>query len=248
MQVRGTGRFSFASANHRRSAVTIARSTPPAAVLFDLDGTLIDTWRLYLECYRRALEPHLGYAPADAEIAARRPSSERQFLTGWLGEEKGAACHAEMRRLYGELYMTMSEGTYPGVPEMLTALRTAGMRLGIVTGKGREAWDVTRVYSDVGGFEVVVTDDDVHAAKPDPGGLLAAAEALGIAPEQAVYVGDSTVDMTAGRNAGMRIGAALWAKTAPGEAEEFVRKIEAMRPDWTFARPSDVTRAFAMWC
>lgn len=224
------------------------RFPPPAAVLFDLDGTLIDTYRLYLECYRRALEPHLGYAPTDAEIAARRPASERRFLLDWIGEDAGDACHAEMRRLYGDLYPSMAEGIYGGVPEMLAALRSAGLRLGIVTGKGREAWDVTRTFSDVGPFEVVVTDDDVHAAKPDPGGLLAAAEALGIRPEQTVYIGDSTVDMKAGRNAGMRIGAALWAKTASGEAEAFVRKIEAMRPDWIFGRPSDVTRAFAMWC
>jgi phosphoglycolate phosphatase-like HAD superfamily hydrolase len=117
-----------------------------------------------------------------------------------------------------------------------------------VTGKGREAWDATLAAADLGTFEIVITDDDVHAAKPDPGGLLAAADALGIAPKQAVYVGDSTVDMRAGRNAEMRIGAALWAKTAPGEAEAFVRKIEATRPDWIFGRPSDVTRAFAMWC
>lgn len=228
--------------------MSIERPAPPAAVLFDLDGTLIDTYRLYLECYRRALEPHLGYAPSDEEIAARRPSSERRFLTGWLGDEAGAACHGEVRRLYGELYASMAEGVYEGVPEMLAGLRSAGLRLGIVTGKGREAWEVTRAATDLGAFEVVITDDDVHAAKPDPGGLLAAADALGIAPEQAVYIGDSTVDMKAGRAAGMRIGAALWAKTAPGEAEAFARKIEPRSPDWSFARPADVTRAFAMWC
>lgn len=224
------------------------RHGPPAAVLFDLDGTLIDTYRLYLECYRRALEPHLGYAPADEEIAARRPASERALLTEWLGEERGRASHAEMRRLYGELFRTMHEGTYPGVHEMLSALRTAGLRLAIVTGKGRDAWDVTRGHAGLGEWDVVITDDDVHAAKPDPGGLVAAADALGIAPERAVYIGDSTADMKAGRNAGMRIGAALWAKTAPGEADEFVRRIDALRPDWIFARPSDVTRAFALWC
>jgi pyrophosphatase PpaX len=232
------------------SVPRIAQSNPHKldAVLFDLDGTLIDTYRLYLECYRRALEPHLGYAPTDTQIAARRPASERRFLSDWLGEEAGAACHAEMLRLYGELYRSMSEGAYPGVAEMLAALRAGGVRLGIVTGKGREAWDVTRAFTDVGPFEVVVTDDDVHAAKPDPGGLLAAAEALGIAPEQAVYVGDGTVDMRAGRNAGMRIGAALWAKTAPGEADDFIRRIEPLRPDWIFSRPADVTRTLALWC
>lgn len=223
-------------------------TAPPLTALFDLDGTLIDTYRLYLESYRRALEPHLGYAPTDSEIAGRHPSSERRFLTDWLGEEAGATCHAEMRRWYAELHPSHSEGMYGGVREMLDGLRNAGLRLGIVTGKGRDAWAVTEAAMDLGAFDVIITDDDVHAAKPDPGGLLAAADALGIAPSRAVYIGDSTVDMKAGRNAGMRIGAALWAKTAPGEAEAFVRRIDAVQPDWIFGRPADVTRAFAMWC
>jgi pyrophosphatase PpaX len=153
-----------------------------------------------------------------------------------------------MRRLYARDFHALWEGRYDGVAEMLAALRSAGLRLGIVTGKGREAWEVTQAAAELGGFDVVVTDDDVHAAKPDPAGLLAAADALGIRPEQAVYVGDSTVDMKAGRAAGMRIGAALWPKTAPGEADGFLRRIQPLHPDWTFARPADVTRAFAAWC
>jgi pyrophosphatase PpaX len=220
----------------------------PDAILFDLDGTLIDTWRLYMECYRRALEPRLGYAPTDEEIAARRPVSERRLLSDWVGERAADACHAEMRRLYAERYRTDSDDAYEGVPEMLAALRSAGYPLGIVTGKGRETWEVTAIHSDLGGFAVVVTDDDVHAPKPDPAGLLAAAAALGIAPERAVYVGDSTSDLEAGSNAGMRIGAALWPKTAPGEREDFLRAIEGMAPDWIFERPADITRAFAAWC
>lgn len=221
---------------------------PPRALLFDLDGTLIDTYRLYVECYRRALEPHLGHAPSDREIIARNPASERRFLAEWLGEAAGEACHAEMRRLYGELFDSMWEGWYEGAPEMLAALGAAGYPLGVVTGKGREAWEVTRARCGIGGFGVVVTDDDVSAAKPDPGGLLAAAEALGVAPAEAVYIGDSTSDLQAGRNAGMRIGAALWPKTAPGEADAFLRRIEPMQPDWIFHRPADVTRGFAAWC
>jgi HAD superfamily hydrolase (TIGR01509 family) len=221
---------------------------PPKAILFDLDGTLIDTYRLYLECYRRALEPHLGYAPTEQEIIARNPTSERRLLVEWVGERRGDICHAEMRRLYGELFDSRFEGIYDGVIEMLTAVGTAGYRTGIVTGKGRVAWDWTSTHAGLGSFDVVITDDDVHAPKPDPAGLLAAAGALGINPADAVYVGDSTGDLKAGRNAGMKIGAALWPKTATGEQEAFLREIEGMTPEWTFEHPSDITRAFAPWC
>jgi pyrophosphatase PpaX len=218
------------------------------AILFDLDGTLIDTYRLYLEAYQRALEPYLGQRPGVEDFAARGPASERGFLSAWIGEENAAACHAEAVRHYEALHGAMCEGVYDGVREMLDALRAADHVLGIVTGKGRAAWAVTEREVGLGDFAVVVTDDDVHAPKPDPAGLLAAAEALGAAPAEVVYLGDSAGDLEAGRNAGMRVGAALWAKTAPGEVDAFLDAVRPFAPDWLFARPADVTRAFARWC
>ena len=109
------------------------------------------------------------------------------------------------------------------------------------------AWEQPDVVDALCGA-LLDPDDDVRAAKPDPAGLLAAADALGIAPARAVYIGDTVSDMRAGRNAGMRIGAALWAKTAPGEQDAFLRSTQSTAPDWTFERPADVTRAFAPWC
>jgi len=225
--------------------------TTPArvsAVLFDVDGTLIDSYRLYLEAYRRALEPFLGYAPTDEEIAERGPSAERRFLADWVGPRHAEECHAAMRRHYEALHGALCEGPYEGVPEMLAHLRSAGIPLGVVTGKGRHAWEVTDRSLRLGDFQVVVTEDDVGEPKPDPGGLLAAADALGIPPAEAVYVGDSVGDLRAGRAAGMRVGAALWPKTAPGERESFLERIRDLRPDWILERPADVSRAFAPWC
>ena len=221
---------------------------PPAAVLFDLDGTLVDTYRLYLECYRRALEPYLGRLPADEEIVARRPSSEKAFLAEWIGAENADACHLAMRGHYDALHRALGEGPYDGVREMLAALRSAGYPLGIVTGKGRHAWEVTERDLALGPFAAVVTDDDVDRPKPDPRGLLAAARALSVAPGEIVYVGDSKVDLRAGRAAGMRTAAVLWPKTGPGERERFLMEIEPLSPDWTFDRPADLTKTFARWC
>lgn len=220
----------------------------PTAVLFDLDGTLIDTYRLYLESYRRALSPYLGYAPTAEEIAARSPSAERRFLADWVGEEHAAGCHEAMLRHYAALHGALGEGMYPGVREMLAALRSAGLGLGVVTGKGRRAWETTAAGLDLGAFDVVVTEDEVRSPKPDPEGIHAALRALELPPGSAVYVGDSAGDLRAGRAAGTRVAAALWPKTGVGERERFLEEIRPLTPDWTLDHPADLTCHFAPWC
>ena len=220
----------------------------PAAVLFDVDGTLIDSYRLYLESYRRALEPVLGHRPSDAELIALRPSSERAFLVEVAGPEAADACHEDFCRHYEALHATFGDGPYEGVREMLAALRSAGIPLGVVTGKGRRAWEVTTRAIDLGDFRVVVTEDEMESPKPHPGGLLAGAAGLGVEPGAAVYVGDTLADLEAGRRAGMAVAAALWAKTDPRDLERFLQQIRRYEPDWVFERPADASRAFAPWC
>jgi HAD superfamily hydrolase (TIGR01509 family) len=224
------------------------RPERPSTVLFDVDGTLIDTYRLYLEAYSRALRPYVGRSPAHTEIAEQRPSSEKRFLTDWLGARDGETCHAAMCDEYETLHPTHCEGAYEGVREMLLALRTVGVGVGVVTGKGRRAWDVTEREMRLGPFAVVVTEDDVRHPKPDPEGLLRAIEALGVRPEETVYIGDSVTDVEAARAAGLRAAAALWPKSEPEDRSAFLAAIERFTPDWVFERPSDVTRLVAPWC
>jgi pyrophosphatase PpaX len=226
----------------------VSRTSPPGVLVFDLDGTLVDTWRLYMEAYRRALAPHLERTPTEAEIVARAPTSERRFLAEWVGPEAAEHCHAAMVEHYVALHDTHCEGLYEGVREMLDALAAAGVPLGVVTGKGRRAWETTARSLDLDRFEVVVTDDDVRHPKPHPEGLRAALEAMEADAGVAAYIGDSRGDLEAGRNAGMRTAAVLWPKTASGERERFLDEIAPLEPDWTFDRPADLTRTFAGWC
>jgi HAD superfamily hydrolase (TIGR01509 family) len=228
--------------------MTTSRLPAPDVVLFDLDGTLVDSYRLYLESYRRAVEPAIGRAPSVEEIAARAPSAERRFLLDWIGEERVDECHDALCRHYAELHGALGEGPYEGVREMLAGLGSAGLLLGIVTGKGRRLWEVTEPTLPVDVFAVVVTEDDVQQPKPDPQGLIAAARALAVPPERIAYVGDSLADLKAGRAAGMRVGAALWPKTEPADREGFLAAAARLAPDWLFERPADVTRTFAGWC
>jgi HAD superfamily hydrolase (TIGR01509 family) len=196
------------------------------AVLFDVDGTLVSTKRLYLEAYRRALAAHLGHLPSAEEVVALRPHAELKFLRSVVGPEHYDACLTDFRRLYAELHATHFGGVYPGVEAMLAALRAAGLRLGIVTGKSRVSWNVMAAHVDLGPFDVTVFDEDVAEPKPAPEGLLLALSLLDLLPGEAAYVGDSLVDARAATAAGMQPLAALWPKR-PEELDGFVEQARA---------------------
>ncbi|HEX7091285.1 MAG TPA: HAD family hydrolase [Longimicrobiales bacterium] len=181
-------------------------------ILFDLDGTLIATRRLYLECYRRALAPRVGRELSDDELLAYKPRSEIRLLQAIAGEAAIAECLADFHRHYEALHDELFQGVYPGIPELLTSLRQRRHPVGVVTGKSRRSWEITLARAQLGPFDVVVLDDDVSAPKPDPEGILLALQHLRAEPERALYVGDSIGDVLAARAAGVRPAAVLWSK------------------------------------
>lgn len=207
-------------------------------MLFDLDGTLVKTKRLYLEAYRRTLALHRQRMPTVEEIIALRPRAELRFLRDLVAPELYDACLRDFRRIYDELHETHFDGIYPGVPEMLRALREGGVHVGLVTGKSRGSWEVMVRRVELGPFEVSVFDDDVAEPKPDPEGLRLAVDALGVSAAEAAYVGDSTSDVEAAAAAGMLPVAALWPKK-PEELEAFRARVAALGAV-TAARPADV--------
>jgi phosphoglycolate phosphatase/pyrophosphatase PpaX len=182
-------------------------------VLLDVDGTLVDTWDLYIETFLRSLEDIVGRRLSFEELLALHPTSELRILRQVLdsddelpGAHEGFLEH--MRHLHPELFA----GVYDGVPEMLDTLRRQGLVIGLVTGKSRGAWAVTEPVVSLGDFAVAIMDDDVRNPKPSPEGILAAIDRLGAVPDATVYVGDSVADARAARAAGVRFAAALWAK------------------------------------
>jgi phosphoglycolate phosphatase/pyrophosphatase PpaX len=211
-------------------------------VLFDLDGTLINTYDLYIEAYSRALEPYVGRRLSEADLIALRPVSEIGLLRSVVGEAKLAAVHREFIGIYRGLHEELFGGIYPGIVETLTELRLQGLLLGIVTGKSQAAWEVTSEATGLGGFDAVVTDNDVDQPKPNPGGISLALQRLGLKPEEAVYVGDSPGDAKAARAAGVRFAAALWPK-ASEEVEPFVRAVGEYQPWRILWRPSELPDA-----
>lgn len=208
------------------------------SILFDFDGTLNDTWRLYLESFRRALEPHYGVL-SDDQIIEYGPSAERRFLQRMIAEHHYPECYDSFMSHYCALHDAMNDGLYAGVSEMLAELRRTGHRVGIVTGKSRKAWETTYAKSGLEPFDVVITDDDVAHPKPDPEGLLKALEMLNGRSAEALYVGDSLLDYRAARTARIAFGAALWSKQ-PDERAAFAAAVGEQGGAALFAQPSDV--------
>ncbi len=191
----------------------------PAAVLFDLDGTLVSTRALYVEAYRAAVEPYVMEGLTQEDILALRPTSELAFIRAVVAEADLEVCLAGFYQAYRDLHARLFQGVYEGVPELLASLRQAAVPLGIVTGKSRRSWQVTSVAAPLGPFDVLVFDDDVRAPKPDPHGLELALDVLGVPADRVPYVGDTVSDMQAARAAGLRPVMALWSRDAEDRAQ-----------------------------
>jgi pyrophosphatase PpaX len=205
----------------------------------DFDGTLIDTWRLYLESFRRSLQPHFQRLLSDPEILAYQPVAERRLLHNIVEQVSAGDYFESFLSHYRSLHETHSDGLYPGAVDMVNGLRAEGYALGIVTGKSRDAWNTTFAHSKLEPFDVVITDDDVTHPKPHPEGLLAALHAMDVEPSHATYIGDSVLDCQAAHAAKIRFGAALWSKSAD-EIAPFRKAVGALGDAYYFSDPSAV--------
>jgi len=178
-------------------------------ILFDLDGTVVDTVELITASFRHATRTVLGEVLPDEVITAgvgRPLLAQMQRLSPANADELLAVYREYNHRRHDELIRR-----YAGVEEMLLALRAAGRRLGIVTSKGREATDMAfRAVGLADHFDVVITASDTEEHKPSPVPLRLCLERLEASADDAVYVGDSPFDVQAGLAAGMTTIAVAW--------------------------------------
>ncbi len=208
-------------------------------VLFDLDGTLINTWDLYIASYRMALQYVTGKAFEPADIARLNPVTERRLLYNQVPENRREEALEHFFHCYRSLHQELFGGVYPGIKEMLDRLRGEGKTLGIVTGKSLRSWEITCGAVELGAFDVVITDDEVNEAKPHPEGLMKALAHLRLLPEEIIYIGDSLGDLQAATAANIRFGAAMWPK-APEEGDAFRIEAESRGAWMCFSAPDEI--------
>ena len=216
----------------------------PEVVLFDLDGTLVDS------------APDLAGAGNEMRLHRGLPSLPlAQFrpmvgsgARGMLGvalqvtpqDESFAALRDEFLERY-ERRLTRESRVFDEMAPVLDALESRSLRWGIVTNKAtRYTQAVVEGLALAARAAVVICGDTTPHAKPHPAPLLEAARRLGVAPADCLYVGDDERDMQAGRGAGMRTVAAAWGYL--GEVEP----IASWRADAVIARPAELLQLLAM--
>jgi pyrophosphatase PpaX len=180
-------------------------------VLFDLDGTLVDSAAVILGSFHHATETVLQRRFPDEQILARVGGTNLDHQMRLLDAE-----HVdELVRVYREHNDPQYDGLacFDGIVGVLARLKGEGRRLGVVSAKRKAT--VERVFDGaaIGGyFDVVVGSDDTARHKPDPEPLLRALELLGADPRDAAYVGDSPFDVASARAAGVYSVAVGWGR------------------------------------
>lgn len=176
-------------------------------VLFDLDGTLLDTERDFTQVLNNQLASH-GLAPASALDVRRNVSNGARALVslGFGIDESDSKFEAYLNELLDRYEMRIAQTEsvlFPGIANLLRALDKSATAWGIVTNKPSRFTDpLLESFNTLETSQVVICPDHVSNSKPDPEGILLACSKLSCDPGQVLYVGDHPKDVQAASAAG----------------------------------------------
>jgi HAD superfamily hydrolase (TIGR01509 family) len=208
------------------------------ALIFDCDGTLMDSLGQALESFHYALD-RLGEPRSTPDVIRYFGVSADRILFNLLGDATRAQ---KAYDLYKEHQTHLAPGTlvYPGVISLLDKARKASVPMAVVTGRHRQDLEILlKPHGLLNYFSVIVTDNELTQPKPSPEGLLKALHQLGLKDaSRSFYVGDSQTDMQAAHAAGIRPIAALW------DSKVERQKLLNAQPYASAEHPNDVWTTF----
>ena len=209
--------------------------TSHRAVLFDLDGTLIDSVGLIFASFRHTLQVHRGKAPPDDVWLAGLGTPLWKQLEAFAETPQEVDDMVATYREYNFANHDRMVRPYPGTRDALTTLKARGYRLAVVTSKSRRGTERgLQICALAEFFAIVVAVDDVENPKPHAEPVLKALDLLDADPENTVFVGDSPHDMAAGRAANVRRAAALWGPFPRSD-------LEPHSPEFWLEHPTEIT-------
>lgn len=186
---------------------------PIRAAIFDLDGTLVDSLPATIDAFNAVVAPFLGTRLTAKEVRGVAGPNYRKILTNFLPPDR---VDSGLTMLQGEFLKSVSSvQVFAGVNDLLTDLQRRGCRMALVTLRDDESTARILEATGLGAyFEMVVAGSEAmgngngHAV--DPAVLASVSDGLGAGPDFTAYVCDSTVDVEAGRKAGLRTAAVAW--------------------------------------
>jgi HAD superfamily hydrolase (TIGR01509 family) len=193
-------------------------SMTASAVLFDIDGTLVDSNYLHVDAWQRALA-ELG-EPTDAWRIHRAIGMDSARLLSAVVGARDDEWRERAKDLHSQYYKEQSGRlrAFDGAAELLRAIAGRGLKVVLATSAPEDEFELLRTAIDADdAIHAYTTADDVDAAKPDPGILEVALERAGVGPSDALRIGDSVWDLTAASRAHIRGAGVLSGGVGPSE-------------------------------
>lgn len=205
-------------------------------VLFDYDGTLMDTNEIIIESWQYTFRTLTGKEGEVEKILETFGEPLRATMAKFFPHHDLEEAVNIYRSYQSTFYKKLIQ-MFPGTPELISRLKERGYKLAIVTSRLRPTTiEGLEKYGLLDKFDYIVTADDTAKHKPDPEPALIALERLNSRPEEAIMVGDSMFDMGCGRNAGTTTVMVNWAMAADAQKEKW----QVYPPDYTIDRPEDL--------
>jgi len=204
-------------------------------VLFDFDGTIMDTNNVILQSWQHTFRTVEGKERPEQEII--ETFGEPLYVTmekvlPQIPVEEGVNIY---RSYHYDNFADLIE-VFPGILELLEKLKAKGYKTGIVTSRLRHTTESgLKKYDVVQYFDAIVTCDDTDKHKPDPEPVNIALERLGSKPEEALMVGDSMFDILCAKNAGVKAALVSWA-LAVSDADKYGENA----PDYIIGKAEDL--------
>ena len=191
---------------HRETRTDLEEPVIATAVLFDVDGTLVDSNYLHVHAWRRAFH-ELGRDVDSWRVHRAIGKGSGKLLSTLLGEEDAGRVGDRAKELHSRFYLETADLLRPfdRAPDLVRELAGRGVRVVLATSASPDELDALRKVLDVDDVVAgIVSGEDVEATKPDPEPVFAALDKAGTAPEETIFVGDAVWDVHAATKAGVR--------------------------------------------
>ncbi|MDR1960189.1 MAG: HAD family hydrolase [Planctomycetaceae bacterium] len=193
-------------------------------IIFDMDGTIADTLPLCIAAFRRSVEFYLEKPVSAEEIVATFGASEEGTMRSLIPDHIEEGTHRYWEE-YRSLHETMCPRPFNGMPELIQLLKDKGLNVALVTGKGPVSLDITlEVFHMKNVFDAIEPGSPLGPNKPAC--LKNVLKQLHLAPDETLYIGDTSSDILATRAVSIPIISVAWASTV--ELED----LKAHNPDY----------------